>query len=392
MSKEICQYTINGELIKIWTSMKEIEQSLNINHSKVSEVTRGKRKQTGGFIWRLKGDKFNRYELPNKILGTHQQGKKATKQKTTEQFKNDIFRLVGDEYSLVSSYTNANTKVTMIHNLCGNTYTVKPGNFVNNGRRCPICSHINGGIKHRSISKYIDNLFKNKFKNKYELVSDLPKTSKDFIKFKCLECGLVSTVGAYQAKSSKFACACMKGKRISNSKTKSTEYFKVQVYNLEQNRYSVIGEYVSGKTPICMINNTSGTMFYVKPTNFLLGQRERELHQPKGEREIEYILKSHHIDYKYQYKLYVANRMLRPDFYLPDYNTFIEFDGQQHHEAVSLFGGEEGLRKTQERDALKNAYAYEHGIKMIRIPYCYLNHIKEFLDPFFAKNKPIKKQ
>lgn len=110
---------------------------------------------------------------------------------------------------------------------------------------------------------------------------------------------------------------------------------------------------------------------------------------PHGETTILNYLKSNNVEYIYQYKIRTENRTLLPDFYLPEYNTFIEFDGEQHHKAKDFFGGKEGLRKTQERDALKNAYAYENGVKMVRIPYCYLNHIKEFLDQFFAKNEPI---
>lgn len=52
-----------------------------------------------------------------------------------------------------------------------------------------------------------------------------------------------------------------------------------------------------------------------------------------------------------------------------DLIAFIEFDGVQHTQAVDWWGGEEGLRKTQERDRIKNEFAIEQGIKMIRIPF-----------------------
>ena len=47
----------------------------------------------------------------------------------------------------------------------------------------------------------------------------------------------------------------------------------------------------------------------------------------------------------------------------------IEFDGEQHFNAVELFGGEEQLKIQQERDKNKNEYCKKHNIPLLRIPY-----------------------
>ncbi len=57
------------------------------------------------------------------------------------------------------------------------------------------------------------------------------------------------------------------------------------------------------------------------------------------------------------------------DFYLPDFNTIVEYDGKQHYEPVKIWGGEERFKKQQENDEIKNKYCEEHNIKIIRIPY-----------------------
>ena len=57
------------------------------------------------------------------------------------------------------------------------------------------------------------------------------------------------------------------------------------------------------------------------------------------------------------------------DFYLPDYNTCIEYDGKQHFEEVEFFGGQSALLKTQENDLIKTNYCIENNIKLIRIKY-----------------------
>jgi len=57
------------------------------------------------------------------------------------------------------------------------------------------------------------------------------------------------------------------------------------------------------------------------------------------------------------------------DFYLPNLNTCIEFDGQQHYNIIEHFGGEKILIENQVRDDIKNKYCLENNIKILRIKY-----------------------
>lgn len=65
----------------------------------------------------------------------------------------------------------------------------------------------------------------------------------------------------------------------------------------------------------------------------------------------------------------------RYDFFLPDYNILIEYDGEQHFKSVPNWGGEKGLQQRQDRDNLKNIYALENNFVLIRIPYTHYNEI-----------------
>lgn len=94
----------------------------------------------------------------------------------------------------------------------------------------------------------------------------------------------------------------------------------------------------------------------------------------RGENIIESILKENNISYIKQ-KTYKELGRLRYDFYLPDYNRLIEFDGKQHFEPIDFFGGENSYKKQKERDELKNIYAVKHNIDLIRIPYYELNFL-----------------
>lgn len=62
-----------------------------------------------------------------------------------------------------------------------------------------------------------------------------------------------------------------------------------------------------------------------------------------------------------------TNTKLRFDFYLPDYNCCIEYDGEQHFQEVEFF--KYSLKNVQERDQIKNQYCESNNIKLIRIPY-----------------------
>ena len=57
------------------------------------------------------------------------------------------------------------------------------------------------------------------------------------------------------------------------------------------------------------------------------------------------------------------------DVYLSSEKIAIEYQGQQHFEAVELFGGEEGLAATQARDARKKALLEVNGIRLIEWRY-----------------------
>ena len=67
------------------------------------------------------------------------------------------------------------------------------------------------------------------------------------------------------------------------------------------------------------------------------------------------------------------------DFYLPDYNLLIEFDGIQHYEIRGHFGGYDGFVDTKIRDTIKNIYCKDNNIDLLRIPYWDYKNIENIL-------------
>lgn len=66
---------------------------------------------------------------------------------------------------------------------------------------------------------------------------------------------------------------------------------------------------------------------------------------------------------------------LRFDFYLPDYNCCIEYDGFTHYIANGGWNTEENLAGIQYRDNIKNTFCKDNNIRLVRIPYTDFNKI-----------------
>lgn len=97
----------------------------------------------------------------------------------------------------------------------------------------------------------------------------------------------------------------------------------------------------------------------------------------RGPSKIIALLEKNNIQYKREYTFQDCKdkRELPFDFYLPNYNTLIEYDGEQHFYPIEAFGGEKDFLIRQKHDAMKNAYCLQNKITLIRIPYTHLDDI-----------------
>ncbi len=57
------------------------------------------------------------------------------------------------------------------------------------------------------------------------------------------------------------------------------------------------------------------------------------------------------------------------DIFIPSINVAIEYQGKQHYQPVSIFGGEDGFRLTQVRDDHKRELLATHGVTLIEWHY-----------------------
>ena len=94
----------------------------------------------------------------------------------------------------------------------------------------------------------------------------------------------------------------------------------------------------------------------------------------KGEAKIALLLEQYHISFEQQ-KIFNDLPLKRFDFYLPEINRLIEYDGIQHYKSNGGWSTEKNLEQVQQRDQEKNTYAITHNISLVRIPYWEIDNI-----------------
>ena len=122
-------------------------------------------------------------------------------------------------------------------------------------------------------------------------------------------------------------------------------------------------------------------IFKIRYDHWVNGVRCPKCRESKGEKKIQEVLISNNIIFKQQYTFNNCKNIkyLPFDFYLPQYNCCIEYDGEQHFKPIEFYGGEDEYLKCKERDNIKTQYCKDKNIKLIRIPYWEFNNIENIL-------------
>jgi very-short-patch-repair endonuclease/uncharacterized C2H2 Zn-finger protein len=125
--------------------------------------------------------------------------------------------------------------------------------------------------------------------------------------------------------------------------------------------------------------------FEITPNNHLNGIGCPHCSESHGEKKITNILIENNIRFIRQHKFNKCKdkRTLPFDFYLPEQNLCIEFDGRHHFESINKWGGQKNLEKIKKHDLIKEHFCKQNDIKLIRISY--LQNIEEEMNKFCLK-------
>lgn len=260
-------------------------------------------------------------------------------------------------YSLVN-YINAQTKVKIICPI-HNEFEQRPyRHLVGDG--CPKCSG-----RSKNIADFIlSSNMKHNNKYNYSLVDIKEIKNDDKTTIIC------PIHGQFKQKVSSHlnGCGCPK---CGGSERMDKFIFeqKGKITHNDKYVYSLV-KYINNKTKVKIICKKHGE-FEQRPDNHLKGQGCPICKESKGEKAVRRYLLDNNIIFKKQHKFIdCKNKKRLPfDFYLPDYNICIEYDGKQHFEPIDRFGGNDGLIKIKESDSIKNKFCIDKKIKLIRISY-----------------------
>lgn len=360
------------------------------------------------------------------------------RKKTNQEFVNEVYELVGEDYTFLDGYINTSTKIRVRHNndRCNNhEYLVKPNSFLS-GNRCPKCSIISREGK--SYPKFTlqdwNNHFKENLSNEYEQLSDF-KGLKQKIKMKHKSCGTITEIQACNFKNNK-PCKVCSHKITTENQKKTHREFCLEVELLGCNEFEVLESYRGNHTPIKLKHLTCNNEFNVAPNDFIKGRRcpkcsalKRRISQEEWDTRVKHLTGKEYTfleDYKgngtkikvrhekcgHVYSVKPNNYLsgyrcpnckssigeqlisnylsvkgikfipqhifndlkgvkghLRYDFYLPEYNLLIEYNGLQHYKPIEFFGGIETYEKQVIRDRLKKDYAQINGYHLLEVPF-----------------------
>lgn len=100
---------------------------------------------------------------------------------------------------------------------------------------------------------------------------------------------------------------------------------------------------------------------------------------------IEQFLKKNNIENQPEYPVVIDGVRYKYDFYLPEYNLMIEYDGRIHYEPARYHGKDSeqdliDLKKRQKRDRIKTKYCEDNNINLLRIPYWESKNIETIIN------------
>lgn len=188
----------------------------------------------------------------------------CSRKKTNEQFLNEVHNLVGNEYTLLEPYKGTKTKIKIKHNVCGNVYKTRPDQFLI-GKRCPYCA---GNIKD-TTEEFAFKVYQ--MNDKISILGQY-KNRDSGIKTRCNVCG---NIWFPMAKDLLHGHGCPKCGYQSSAKklTKSNKRFLTGVQEQVGDEYTFLEPYVNSKTKIKVRHNLCGTIYLVQPNSFLTGSR-----------------------------------------------------------------------------------------------------------------------
>lgn len=285
------------------------------------------------------------------------------------------FKLNYPDYDVVSScYKGSNYKLKIVHKKCGTIFNRTFDKVKQRGIHCP---NVNCGGHHawdiNRVSETINNIYGNNYKVISFVSFTKPLTIKCIKHNKIYETKLGSLLRKDRDNTNTCNCPmCSNYMRSINrtgiTKAKTSEEY---VQECKEKGYDLpIEDYIKASIKIkhkCI----KGHIYSQTPDDHLHGKGCSICNESHGEKFISNYLDKNNIKYIPQKRFHDLKdkTYLSYDFYLPNYNILIEYQGMQHYQTNDHFGGKKQFEKQQYHDNLKREYAKNNGYKLLELKY-----------------------
>lgn len=277
-------------------------------------------------------------------------------------------------YKLLTKEENYKDVKTVLDTICpnGHEWKVSFGNFIY-GLRCSECKKIERKrIKLEMIKEFAKS-------EGYELLENEYINNSTNMKFKCPEGHeFYATWGNF--KRGRRCSYCYKYRKMTYEEV--YKFFYNEGYILLSKEYHSAHEKLKVLCPL-------GHPFDISYAKFYIGRRCNVCNMSSGEQKIYHKLSSMNIRFETQkiFKNCFDERYLPFDFYLPDYNCCIEFNGVQHYEQKAFQNTEKDFNKILYHDSIKRYFCMHNNIKLLIIPYWEFDNIDVILELLINQNK-----
>ena len=294
-----------------------------------------------------------------------------------QDFKNNLIKKFTTDNFEIIEFTGIKHPLTIKCNKCGNIKQYSRAENLYNNKY--FCNCYSPKIKLRKEGEKLKedylNWYQTKGYLKYEEIEGFQSIGKNVV-LKCKNCK------AIQNRNPKFIvyhddkCLCCEYHHGIN---KTQIRFQQQIEQLYGKEYQVISEYKDEHFPVTILHNVCKNSFQTKPVNFLSKKSTCPYCKMSiGEQLILNVLLKNKITFISQHRFDFIKKS-PVDFYLPDYNIAIEFQGRQHFEPVEKFGGYEQLINQQKIDQNKKEQLEKHNIKVIYFTYKEIKNLESLV-------------
>ena len=275
--------------------------------------------------------------------------------KTHEEYMDDLLK-INPNIEVIGNYINCKTKILHRCKIDGYEWEACPSSLLS-GVGCPICS----GVKKRTHDEYVADV--KTINQNIEVVEEFVNVNTKIL-HRCKIDGCEWYAIPNNILRGQGCPRCAGNERYGH------EGYIKRITEINPN-IEVLGVYVNAHTPILHRCNVDGYEWYALPNGILSGGGCPKCNESKGEKAITNWLNKNNILYESQ-KRFNCCKNIKPlpfDFYLPDYNICIEYQGMQHYEPVEHFGGREKFEGQILRDNIKKEYCKKNNIILFEIPY-----------------------